>query len=384
MIIKKPKVWFEYPKEYERYISTRSDCFLSGLLFVAMSNAEDIYVEGEVSPMLLGSLEQIQDYYHYWFPDKLNKIKINAKKVSPDKGNGYENVSSFSGGIDSFYTLYENFFNVRQEDKINSCLFISGFDSESKDKKNEEVIKNYEEFFSKYNIRLLKVKTNLKEYSDSHLNQAISFGVVLISTALSLSKLIGRFYVASAYQYNDVLPIKGANAIADGSNPITDILVSTESFKPIHHDSAISRIKKTKAVVKWTDTYNKFRVCWYPKGMNNCLKCSKCLRTIITLHILKKYHHFSKTFPRKFSYKYVRKWDIEKNKDYGFINEIIIYCKKNRKYRALFNIYYAKIRCFFILPYLLNPLYRKSYKLKNKYPKYKKMVFIIKKTLSID
>src|SRR3989344_1953593 len=101
-------IWYRFPLGQKEFVSDRSDSFLVGLLLLAMMLEEDITVEGRVSPRLVYSLRQVQEYFHVWFPDTLHLIQIDCQSLEEDKGEKHDIVSSFSGGVDAFYTLLKH------------------------------------------------------------------------------------------------------------------------------------------------------------------------------------------------------------------------------------------------------------------------------------
>lgn len=91
--------------------------------------------------------------------NKNNNLKLNIK--IPLKENTIKKdkriVTSFTLGVDSFYTLYSNI------DKINCLLFVIGFDIQKKQTKLlNETMKNLEIICKMYNKKLILCETTLK------------------------------------------------------------------------------------------------------------------------------------------------------------------------------------------------------------------------------
>lgn len=120
----------------------------------------------------------------------------------------------------------------------------------------------------------------------------IHFGVPLIGAALLLSPWLRRFYVPSGMpSYHKLFP--------QGSSPLIDHLLSTESTEFVHHGASVSRYDKTAVLKAWPAPYHKLRVCadkLHMHGFENCSICHKCCETMVILELLgatTNYNNFS-------------------------------------------------------------------------------------------
>src|SRR3989344_8279605 len=378
-------IWYRFPLSQKEFVSDRSDSFLVGLLLLAMVLEEDITVEGKISPRLAYNLKQVQEYFHTWFPDTLHLIQVDYQNVEEDKGEKHDIVSSFSGGIDAFYTLLKHTAEIPDRDRITHALFIGGFDVPVDDPDIPSVKDHYANLLKDVKVKLLTADTNLKEYLDPQISQATTFGAVLSSIFLALGKNIDRVYLPSAYQYHDMLPCPEATAVADGSNPITDHLFSTETTMIFHYDPAVSRMEKTIFIAKHLLTYDNLRVCWAPVGLKNCCLCSKCFRTMLELKLCNSLDKYRLSFPRPFTKKI---W-LAACKDLGFIREIRNHALDTGHWVTAFQMQYIIIKPVvdkynLLNLWLMSGLYFMSHKLKERFPLYKSLVKSIKKTLGMD
>jgi len=54
----------------------------------------------------------------------------------------------------------------------------------------------------------------------------------------------------------------------------------------MHHGASMSKVQKVAAIAGWPATYPCLRVCWeHPDGLQNCCRCSKCVRTMVALDL---------------------------------------------------------------------------------------------------
>lgn len=76
-------------------------------------------------------------------------------------------------------------------------------------------------------------------------------------------------------------------ALPWGSNPITDRMLSTDSFQLIHDGAGYSRTEKVREIAEWPEVQNYLRVCWEGQELDrNCGRCEKCVRTVLNFRAL--------------------------------------------------------------------------------------------------
>ncbi|MBW3021058.1 hypothetical protein KY334_07215 [Candidatus Woesearchaeota archaeon] len=366
-------LWYEFDKEYEQYLSESLNGFVSSMVLFAMYLNEDIKLKGKISPKLDYGLKEVQNFFNFWNPEKFKKIRIISEGYDIQRTEPKGVMSTFSGGIDSFYTLWKH---LPQNEKnpysqITHCLLINGFADPINDEKNESfkiLEKEYENLMKKLNIKLVSVKTNYADFYYEKIPHYFLDGVVLSSIPLLLGKLVSRHYISSTLDYL-------SNAIW-GSNPIVDPMLSTEKTTIIHDGGDIRRLDKTFIVSKWPETYNLLKVCTKGFGINNCCKCEKCFRTMITLYLGGKLSKY-KTFPKKLTRKKLKHWILFADYQINFANEIKNYAKKTNREDIVKMIDRVILRRK-ILTKPLEFLYEISAKLKKKSKTYTKLIKLIK------
>lgn len=67
---------------------------------------------------------------------------------------------------------------------------------------------------------------------------------------------------------------------------MTDALLSTSSLQIKHDGAPFDRTEKTALVARHAVALANLHVCWKEGAATNCGSCSKCLRTMATLHML--------------------------------------------------------------------------------------------------
>jgi len=350
-------LWFKFPKSYTDYITDRTDCFAASLLPLAMRYGENLEIHGPLSPRLVHGMQEYQRIQHLWKPNEFKLIEINytnlkmanVMKVAGGVG------CAFSGGVDSFYTLWSH---LPQHEKnlgyrISHCLMINGFDVNSIPE-DEETFSNqtrqlYEPMMSKLGLQLLVSHTNIWQFMDRGKWQEYmyTFGSILSASALALGHLFSRFYIASSFQYTQLFPW--------GSHPLLDSLLSTEATEIIHDGAHLKRIEKIVVLSKWPETYSRLRTCLFDKSfitktasLENCCRCERCIQMMSVLDmlgVLDKYTVFPKPLERK-CIRRVRFFDIpEKGKNrFLYAQETIDFARKMGRRDVVFDLGYAIFR----------------------------------------
>jgi len=321
--------WFEFPKKYLAFISGNNDAFLACLLLLAMFYKEDIFVSGKISKKLLRGLNKYQAIFNRWYPDKFHKIKIFPEKVVVELNKSKGAGAAFSGGVDSSYTL------LKHLSKITHCLFVHGFDIPLVDKLSFETdSRAYQCFLSNHKIKLITVKTNIREVTRA-INWNYYHGGALIGTALLFQKIFSVFYVPSSDTDGTLIPW--------GSHPKTDPLLSTESTKIIHYGLGLTRFNKLEKISNWKELYTLLRVCWEKTdGLRNCCRCDRCIQTMTMLSALGKLQSFT-TFPLPLTGAAIRNC-LYKKGCWVFWAQTVLKAKQNQNWELVFNLYYAIFR----------------------------------------
>jgi len=297
------KLWFRFPADCQIYVGGDLNGFAVALLPLAMTLAEDLILEGAVSPRLLWGMKEYQRIQCAWKPTNFKPVDIRPERLqaatSAPAGCGVG--CSFSAGVDSFHTLWNHlpWNEPLQQYRITHCLMINGFDADS-DLENSghfsRIQHSVEPVLRGLDVKLIVCRTNYMCFSDPNILKQ-SFGAMVTVPALVLGQLFSRFYVPSSYRFDEFF--------RDGSHPILDYLIGTENIETVHDSSNLDRPAKTEVIAGWDATHSILRVCANTTGYRedtgsilNCGRCEKCVRTMKTLEILQRCDEFT-TFAKK-------------------------------------------------------------------------------------
>jgi hypothetical protein len=280
------ELWYRFPEEYEARLSPRADGFAATALLVAMYAGEALMVRGPISPRLAYSLLEYRNIFHSWLPKLFQMVDIQFEQLAPPPSiDGRPAVAAaFSGGVDSFYTLWRHLAanQAIPGHRITHGLFIRGLDLRLEEQdKYDAVAGRFAALYESLGLELIQASTNARQFSEFRIDWTLFHGPPLVGAALLLSPFLGRFYVPSFVSYVELEP--------QGTSPLTDHLLSTETLEVVHHGASVKRTDKLSVLVDWPVTYDHLRVCpgkLSMEGVQNCSACHKCFRTMASLSLL--------------------------------------------------------------------------------------------------
>jgi len=281
---KRTNLWYRLGAEHRHLLTKTSDPFVVAMIFNAMRKSTDLYVHGQVSPSLLLNLEEFQAIWNCWLPNRYTKIEINAdiEQPQPKRKRSENSVMAFSGGVDSCFTAWRHHNGScgRSRRNLRAAIMIHGFDIPLEEKNVfERAAKNSQKILTPLGIKLTSVATNFRDLDD-YWNDAHAAGLASCLMLLQEGYEIGL--IASSPPYNNI-----SIAPPWGSNPITDRLLSNDTFEIIHDGAAFTRAEKIRAISNWPQALRYLRVCWEGEEKDrNCCRCEKCIRTILNFRVI--------------------------------------------------------------------------------------------------
>lgn len=275
------ELWFSVEDKLMPQVSIRSDIFLSTMFRVARAIGEDIDVRGDLSPQLLFGLREYLKIHAAWSGNH-NIININAVDPVPATRITQEAAAScnFSGGIDSFYTLWLQLPDKEQapELQIKYGIYGLGFSSpHNNDFLETTYLPRLQKMLKSLDVDLLVVGSNAQAYAHPDPWLAISTGRLAI--AQLFYSMISTHFVPSSISYDTQRPF--------GTSPLTDHLFSLESLRIFSHASDHIRFEKLREMSSWPIYYDYLQVCNNKRSdiLNDC-SCRKCIRTMLMANVL--------------------------------------------------------------------------------------------------
>ena len=301
-------LWFAVPIDQKEYLcKDRGDAFVVAMLWYAMVTGSDIESEAPMSEKMVFSIKSFLIPALCTAENAYRRINILGPTTNVPYPNAGGVGTGMSCGIDSFYSLHVysqesiprpyrlthlTYFNMgaifhpnRSEKKEYSLKEFY----ETTDRMSEEKRENARRVAEESGLPLVYVKSNLDKdyYRGAYGHTGVYRNCAM---ALSVQGLFSVYYNSSGGWpgYFDL-------TLTEGSQHYEALLctcLSTESLSFILSDY-VTRVEKTMAVADNKLAQKYLDVCFC---FNNCGRCSKCFRTLVTLEIVGKLDEFSQVF----------------------------------------------------------------------------------------
>jgi hypothetical protein len=270
------ELWFRVPLEHLPSVTDLADPFVTAMIFPAMRSATDIRVHGSVSLSLLRNLDEFQAAWNCWRPDRYHAVNVIAdEEVEWGVKASDKTVAAFSGGLDSCFSAWRHTKGDcgRLKRNLKAAVMVHGFDIPLHEpdvfsraaEKSRAIVESV-------GLELIPMACNFREFGDDWEDE---HGAALASCLSLFGKGFSIGLIAGSHVYNTLL-------FPWGSNPLTDPMLSSDSFSIIYDSAGMSRIQKAKGISEWEEAMRLFRVCWQGKHKDqNCGGCLRCIATAL-------------------------------------------------------------------------------------------------------
>jgi hypothetical protein len=270
------QIWFRLPIEQREALITHCDPYILAALFTAMRAPADLIAHGQASPSLLRNLEEYQAVWVKWRPKAYSKIEIQADaELEMPRAKTPAAVLGFSGGVDSSFSVYHhlrgNPGRLRQD--VQAAIFVHGFDiALSRKDSYARAASKAKAMLDSLGVEMIPMAINLKQLGD---DWGDSHAAGLASCLMLLGGRFASGLIASSYPYSYLQS-------GWGSNPVSDWLLSSDSFTIIHDGAGFTRFEKVCALTGWPEALENLRVCIRGAERDkNCCHCHKCIRVML-------------------------------------------------------------------------------------------------------
>ncbi len=276
------RLWYRVERSRESDLCSTADPFVIATIHQAMAAGEPLFVDGPVSPSLLRNLEQFQQAWSAWKPKAYRQVEITAaSEVEPAAPSRAEAISGFSGGVDSCFTAFRNARGktTRHPYKLGASVMVQGFDIPLGDDDGfRRAGAKVERQLTSLGVEMYRVATNFQEQP---VDWTHAFGAGVASV---LALFQGRFRYGLIAQG---VPFGAYQSLVEGSNPLTDPLLSSDTFTVVPDGAGFNRTDKIAAIADWKEGIEDLRVCWRNSIRDeNCCVCEKCIRNILSFRAL--------------------------------------------------------------------------------------------------
>ena len=278
------------------------NAFLLVPLYLGMYYKHDLYIHGCVSKRLYRNIMNYLQRILCDFSDDLSRINITVDGFKESEGAHNLIGGGISCGVDSLTTIYDRFINESDpEYKINSLfLFNCGTHGDYGEKSEKLYLERYnmnKQAADELGLPVYLVNSNLHEFTHKMGGDTKSGFFAIYSCVFALEKVLNKYYVSSAYSYNQILKF-GQRAhdcdFAEFSESYSVPLIRTSKLELIIEGCQYERSQKTERISDWEIAQKYLNVC-VPQA-HNCSKCGKCLRTLTVIEAMGKLEKFSRVF----------------------------------------------------------------------------------------
>jgi hypothetical protein len=326
------RLWFSLDQEEGASLGGTSEGFVAALLPLAMALGEELRVLSELDGRFVFGMEEYQCLLLAWYPRRLSRVPLRCDIRPPrsERPRGFAGTA-FSGGVDSMHTLWSHLGSHEPVPayRITHALFVHGFNIPLSDERSyREAADAYEPFLQASGVRLLRMRTNAREFA-SPPGWETAHGGALLGSALQLQEILGRFYVPSSRSYGTLEPW--------GSHPLLDPLLSTDALQVIHDGSDRTRVDKLAEIAEWGPTHALLRTCYARvDGLRNCCRCDNCVRTMSIIETVGSLASYT-TFPLPLERRHVRRASVLTRHEKACARQLIAMARHSGRYAFCFD-----------------------------------------------
>jgi hypothetical protein len=302
----KTELWFEIQHSHKSFLTPeRYDAALVCMLYPAMYYGEDIQIQGAVSGKLLHAVRwYIQGILHS-YNQTVSYISIQVDDVLYETVRGPFVGTGFSGGVDSFNTIYDHFeLETVKEYTINALAFLNvgshgAFADVHTENKSLERYAYLSQYAKDVSLPFVYLNSNV-HYFHSDFGHQHTCTLTLAAGILAMQKGFRLYYVSSSIGYYEVDQwYKAANFdITEYADAYLLPLLSTDLLTFLPDGQQKTRSQKTLHILNYKPALQYLNVCVNPTILDskNCSACHKCCRTLLTVETAGMLEKLNKVF----------------------------------------------------------------------------------------
>ena len=309
------RLWFMAESDDENALDIAEPNWAAvALLYPAMVHNQDLYIEADISPLLLHNLNNDIQILLKIINPHLNQIKVVAGSSKPQEFN--QNVkrhviTGFSGGVDSTAT-YLKYNNPNSSSSLRlsalSIYDVGAIGKTSPSPSFEHLQKHFDQlkrFCDEKELLAFGVSSNMDQVYRStkkKRNSNVYFwsyvSLVNISATLAMQKRVKLYLPSGSIGYSEwKLKILDSTERVE---PILAPLLSTERFMCQAGTAGLIRFEKIKYIFE-TEPKSQLNVCVMKASKRNddflnCGRCWKCIHTIYDIEAIGKLKKIVTTF----------------------------------------------------------------------------------------
>ena len=310
------RLWFMAESDDENALDIAEPNWAAvAMLYPSMVHNQDLYIEADISPLLLHNLNNDIQILLKIINPHLNQIKVIAGSSKPQEFNKNVKrhvITGFSGGVDSTAT-YLKYNNPNSSSSLRlsalSIYDVGAIGKTSPSPSFEHLQKHFDQlkrFCDEKELLAFGVSSNMDQVYRStkkKRNSNIYFwsyvSLVNIAATLAMQKRVKLYLPSGCIGYSE-MELNHVDDTTERSEPILAPLLSTERFICQPGAAGLTRFEKTKYIFE-TDPKSQLNVCIMKaskrnKDFLNCGRCWKCVETLYDIEAIGKLEEISTIF----------------------------------------------------------------------------------------
>lgn len=301
------ELWFSVDAEYEDWLTSDVyDSFLVTAIWPAMCWHEDIEIDGPVSEHLYFHIKGYLLKVLKDFRPKYRIPEIRIKGFAKAQQSSKKVVATgFSGGIDSFTTIYDRYDCENNPDwKINTLFFFNiGQNGDINDPSTAVRARaRYElskKFADEIGLPYVFMDSNMFELYKRHWEYDAG-PLCRVASILVFQRVCRLYYLAASYHYLQQREMPEYHTLDAWSDSFIYYWLSTECTRIVLDGGQYTRPEKTEHIKDYQYLRKYLNVCVKTDDgyvdTKNCSMCHKCQRTMIALDALGILDDFKEVF----------------------------------------------------------------------------------------
>lgn len=264
--------------------STHGNVAAIALLFPAMRRNRPLHIDAPCCPFLLDRLEEFSRIWSFWFPELYQPVPITCAEetASFSDPNDRRAVLAYSGGVDANFSLlrHRHGLNGRLNRTITAAIIVQGCDIPLSDADTfERYTGRAASMLEPMGVPVHRVTTNIQSLEVfGGISWTHYFGTVFAAILHLFSTFAATGILASGDEYYNVK--------RNGSNALTDRLLSSGNFTTMSDGGEFTRTQKVELIARHPEIMRFLRFCWEgPQHDTNCGQCEKCIRTALNFRL---------------------------------------------------------------------------------------------------
>lgn len=275
------RLWFRFPQASASKLTARADPFVLATLVYALGRIDRLHVHGTISDGLFANLADFQDAFSSFQRRAPAPIEFSADEIAPAPRRAPESggITAFSGGVDSCFSAFRHtpLSSLTPKRPLRAALMMHGFDIPLADEATfERAATRSRRMIDDTGLAFFTGASNLRELP---VPWEKTFAAAVAASLSFFQPAFAFGLVPSCHDWTH-------SHFENGSNPVTDPLLSSFAYQIIHDGTRYGRIEKLRHLGEWPAALRDVRVCWQGHQLDrNCCRCEKCLRTMLMLRV---------------------------------------------------------------------------------------------------